>query len=234
MSDAWLECWLPDDLSYEGWIDYVFDHPVLDPQWWFQVGTAYCQEWNEEADPARTLSYLTRLFQNPGGLVSRFTRPQIEQGLNFLVSNACSNHMHVLRNTALLWAARRACFDAMITLYRDLMAPVYGNDLGHDKHAFLDPDRHNYACYMWWDIIPLYGGMPGEGGLIDSAVLDVFGQVLRLKSEACLESVLHGLGHWHSSNPKWVEAIIGSFLKRNDLSSELRRYAKLAARGSVQ
>lgn len=232
--DAWEKCQLPDDISYEDWVRYVFDHPVLDPQWWWQdPESGYLQEWNDAADPARTLSYLTRLFEHPEALVGRFTRRQIDQGLNYLVSNACSNHMFVLRNAGLPWSDRRKCFDAMIPLYEKLMAPVYGNDRGCNRGP-RDPERPTFACFMWWDIIPVYGGMDhADSDRINDAVLHVFEQVLKLRAESCLESVLHGLGHWHMYIPDRTEPIVRRFLSRTDISPELRNYAEAAAVGGV-
>jgi len=102
-------------LPFEGWVNYIFDHPVLELNWWWQPPeSGYLQEWYNSADPMRTLSYLTRLFSDPAGLIDRFTRRQIDQGLNFLVNTACSSHIYVLSNVHLPWADRRACSDAMI------------------------------------------------------------------------------------------------------------------------
>lgn len=234
--DAWEGCRLPDDISYEEWVRFVFDHPVLDTHWWWQEPeSGYLQVWNESADPGRTLSFLTQLFEMPGGLFGPFTRAQIDQGLNFLVSPSCSNHMFVLSDANLPWAHRRTCFDAMIPLYAKLMALVYQDDLGHIQRGTGDPERPNFACYMWWDVIPLYGGMDHcDRDRINEAVLYVFEQVLKLKAESCLESVLHGLGHWHRYISERTEPIVRRFLGRTDISTELRYYAELAAVGSVQ
>jgi hypothetical protein len=145
--------------------------------------------------------------------------------------------MFALSDQAIPWPDRRTCFDAMIPLYRDLMAPVYGNDLAHNDVGDGDPERPNYACYMWWDIIPLYGGLGMYSGIIDpinDAVLHVCSEVLKLNSEACLESALHGLGHWHLYIPDRTQPIVRNFLKRTDLSPALRSYAERAAEGAVQ
>ena len=227
---------LPDDITFEEWVRYVFDHPVLDPQWWWQdEDTGLYQAWNERVNPGRTLAYLTRLFEDPSGLLGRFTRAQINQGLNLLVSPACSNHMSVLRDQSLPWPDRRRCIEAMVPLYGELMAPVYGDDLGHNEHGPCDPERPTFSCYMWWDVIPLHGGLGEPDGVrIDDAVLRVFEQVLTLRAESCLESVLHGLGHWHDDLPDRTEPIVREFLKRTDLSPALRRYAEYAAVGEVQ
>lgn len=232
MSDLWERYRLPNDLSFEGWVDYVFDHPVLEPHWWWQdPESGLFQDWDESAQPARTLSYLTELFLEPAGLIERFTRAQIDQGLNFLVSSSCSNHMFVLLNKELPWADRRACIDAMIPLYRKLMAPVYGDDLGYVGQT----ERPTFACYMWWDVITISGGLHHcDRERINTAVLNVFERVLELKAESCIESVLHGLGHWHLYLPERTELIVRQFLTRGDISQPLRRYAEHAAIGAVQ
>src|ERR1044071_1989156 len=57
---VWERCRLPDNISYEEWVRYVFDHPVLDPQWWWQdPESGHLQHWNEEADSGRTSSRST-------------------------------------------------------------------------------------------------------------------------------------------------------------------------------
>jgi len=236
MSDDWEQCRLPDDLAFEGWVNYVFDHPRLEPQWWWQSPeSGYYQEWNDQADPKRTLSYLTRLFAEPGELIDRFNRSQIDQGLNFIVSNSCSSHMFVLLDEKLSWEDRRACFDAMIPLYQKLMAPVYQNDLGHTQSASREAEFPTSGCYMWWDAIPIHGGMEHRNQKkINNAVLNVFEQVLKLRAESCLESVLHGLGHWHLYVPERTEPIVRQFLTRKNMSLELRMYAECATIGAVQ
>jgi hypothetical protein len=220
---------LPDDLPFEGWVNYVFDHPEVEPKWWWkELETANYQYWNESANPAKTLDYLTRLFSNPSFLPDRFSRRQIDAGLNFLVSNSCSDHMYVLTNTELPWERRRNGLESMITLYRDLMAPVYGNDLGHIGGT----GEPTFSCYMWWDVIPLYGGMEHpDRELINDSVLRIFEQTLDLESEACQESVLHGLSHWHMYMPQRTEPLVRRFLKRQGISPQLRSYAEIAAKG---
>jgi len=89
---------------------------------------------------------------------------------------------------------------------------------------------------MWWDAICLYGGMDHpDRDRINDAVLSVMEQTLTLKEEACLESALHGLGHWGQYTPEHVHQIIERFLvERFDISDRLRAYALQAMRGMVQ
>ena len=88
---------------------------------------------------------------------------------------------------------------------------------------------------MWWDVIPLYGGTEHpDRDRINAAVLHVFAETLKLKSEACLESVLHGLGHWRQYLPEQTEPMVRRFLAtRQEISEALRRYAEKAAVGTV-
>jgi len=227
---------LPNEITYEEWISYVFDHPVLDPAWWWQEeDSEHYQFWDNDANPPLTLAFLTRLFEEPAELIGRFSRAQIDQGLSYLVDNSCSSTMYVLLDRTLPWENRRRCFAGMASLYENLMAPVYRDDLGHLQIG-PEPDHPTYGCYMWWDVIPLYAGMehPDQEG-INQVVLEVFEKTLALKSEACLESVLHGLGHWHLYLSMRTEPIVRRFLReRTDISWQLCRYAENAAMGCVQ
>lgn len=222
--------------TFQEWITHVFDHPVNeDISWWHDLDADWEEIWSENANPALTLSFLTRLFEEPGFLIERFTAGQIDQGLYYLVDNSCSEHMFALRDSELPWEVRCKCIAAMASLYEKLLAPLNGNSLGHTATRH-DPDHPNFACHMWWDVIPLYGGLdhPDRGG-INQAVLEVFEKTLKLKSEACLESVLHGLGHWHLYLPEKTGPIVRRFLaERKDISPTLRRYAEDAATGMVQ
>ncbi len=231
------ESWrLPDDITFEQWVAYVFDHPVVDPSWWWQEPeSGYLQAWDDRADPARTLAFVTRLFERPEVLIGRFTRGQIDQGLGFLVSDSCSGHMSAFGDVRIPWAQRRKGIDAMITLYANLMAPVYGNDLGHTEVEPCGPEGATFGCYMLWDVSALGCCSAGEDSdRINDAVLHVAEEVLKFRAESCLESVLHGLGHWYFCVPERTEPIVREFLRRTDISPELRRYAEAAAIGCVQ
>ncbi|MEI8280992.1 MAG: hypothetical protein WCG75_01170 [Armatimonadota bacterium] len=234
MSDQRALNFLPDDLTYDEWVIFIFDHPILEPNWWWwDADSPNFKFWDEEADPARTLSFLTKLFQESGQLLLRFTDWQIDQGLNYIVSNSCSNHMYSLTNGSLPWEDRKACFDAMIVLYRDLMAPVYGSD--PDRLTIrVGPERPTFSCYMWWDVMPIHGGLDTPDGKMNTAILNVFNQVLQMDQLCCLESALHGLGHWQLFVGDRVSPIIERFLARTDISDTIRQYAIDAGNGNFQ
>jgi hypothetical protein len=69
---------------------------------------------------------------------------------------------------------------------------------------------------------------------IDDAIPHVMARTLRLASEACRESALHGLGHWHRAHPDRATTIIDAWLAGDPcISPELRQYALSARRGCV-
>lgn len=222
------------ELTHAQLIGHVFDHPVLKPHWWFR-DDADCSDWPEQVGKRRILEFLTRFFTDPADVRRRFTRDQIDQGLHYLVSSSCSGALSVVVDRSLPLADRIACIGAMKSLYANLMAPVYGWDLGHTIHED-DPERPMFACYMWWEVNALYPRADHpEDGAINAAVFDVFRATLKLREESCLESVLHGLGHWHLALPQTAQPIVEEFLRtRFDISDALRAYAHRAADGAVQ
>jgi hypothetical protein len=93
----------------------------------------------------------------------------------------------------------------------------------------------NLVCYMWWDIIPIYGqpDVP-ERSELDQEILGVLESTLQLDSIACRESALHGLGHWQHYYPQRVGEIIDAFLmKYRVLRKDLEMYAVNAFTGYV-
>lgn len=88
---------------------------------------------------------------------------------------------------------------------------------------------------MWWDLLPYHGRADNPAyAEPDREFLSAMGQILSLRSMACQESALHGLGHWHSAYPAYVEAAIDRFLEEHPrLRPELRQYAENARIGYV-
>lgn len=241
---------LPNKITFDEWVNHVFDHPVLDPPWyWSERNQEHYQYWNSQANPTRTLSYLTQLFGNSSFLIERFTRAQIDQGLTYLVNPDFSAHMVVLRDVKLPWELRRACLLAMLPLYTDLFAPVYGDDHenNHELIAFwqrfragesLEPipgkQEPMYAVHMWWDDMPIRGGpVHPDQERFDDTALYILSEVLKMKEESCVESALHGLGHWAFHVPDRTTPIIEEFLRRTDVGEDLRYYAERAMTGEI-
>jgi hypothetical protein len=216
--------------SFEDWVKYVFDHPVYEQkqQWYFEVDAPH---WNEEDNPAATVSYITQLFQNAADVCKPYSDAQLNQGFWFLVSNAGSNHMFTLLSNRVPVPDRERCIQSMVDVFRDLFGVRCSHHLSHTLRTYDSAvNPLNSACYMWWDIIPI-GGSQSNDRWLNEACLDVMEQTLQLKSIACQESALHGLGHWQVSNPERVQGIIDRFLKANpNIVPALKTYA-LSARG---
>lgn len=219
-----------NDAEFDAWLTHIFDHE--ERGWWWPQDAP---SWDYSSHPATTLTFLTRLFKEPAFLLRRYSHRQIDVGFSYLVSASCSSYMWVLCDNRLPWNDRREGILSMISLYKKLFAPLYGWSLGHSNEPE-NPDRPNFACYMWWDVIGIYGGMDDpDRDRINDAVLSVMEQTLTLKEESCLESALHGLGHWEHYTPDRVHRIIERFLaERFDISDRLRAYAVRAAEGMVQ
>lgn len=214
--------------DFDDWIEHCFNHPVTDPQWHFSTKAP---TWN--APNSITIQYLIRLFEHPCEALERFSDEQVNQGLWYIIHNACSDHMYVLVDTKLAIADRVACMSALSGLYSKLFLSRCSDDLSHGKRP--EPaSALNSICYMLWDVLPY---MPApenpEQRAIDDAGLAVLSQALRLPSIACQESALHGLGHWSDNYPDETAVEINRFIERNDAPPELLSYARAALIGNI-
>jgi len=219
-----------ENLTFEEWLRHVFDHPVsdLNSAWYWNID----RDWWEE-DSAATLEFMTRLFQHAAELLQSYSDAQLNQGLWFLASNACSSHMFALMNESLPWSARRRCILSIHQLYEQCFARRCSSHLSHIDEPSANP--LNMVCYMWWDIIPLYGKPDDPAHReMDEAILQVMESTLQLDSIACRESALHGLGHWQHAYPERVGQIIDRFsMRQPDLPEKLRTYMQNAYVGYV-
>jgi hypothetical protein len=68
----------------------------------------------------------------------------------------------------------------------------------------------------------------------DQTILQVMRRILDLESEACRESALYGLGHWHLHYPDEVRQLVDEFLGQDPPMSEpFGDYAMAARSGCV-
>ena len=218
------------NLTFEGWVEHVFDHPVseLTNAWYWDTE----RDWWEEDTPD-TVEYMTRAFENAARVFEPFSDSQLNQGLWFLASNACSSHMFALMNEKIPWPARQRCIQSFHQLYEQCFARRCSPHLSHIDEPGASP--LNMVCYMWWDINPLYA-KPGDTAHreLAEAVLQVMESTLYLDSNPCRESALHGLGHWQHAYPERVGQIIDSFsMTRPALPERLEAYMKAAYTGYV-
>jgi hypothetical protein len=217
------------DLTFEEWILYVFDRPVEQPEWYWDINEDLIEE-----PPDKTVTYLTRLFEKADKIVAPYTDVQVNQGLWYIASSDCSNHMFTLLDEAVPWPDRQRCIRSMVTLFEGCFARRCTPTLSYLNEPGYSPI--NMICYMWFDVVPIYG-RPDilERADVDREFLDVMEEILKINSDACRESALHGLGHWEAGYRGRVHNIVRRFLWHNPfLRSELRAYARKAWNGDVQ
>jgi hypothetical protein len=118
----------------------------------------------------------------------------------------------------------------MTNFFRVFVAPAAPGAANEQKDDF------HGACYMWWDIFPARWDVPnhGERELYDACV-NAMAAILKIPSERCQLSALHGLDHWHLHDVEKVESIVDAFLRETSgLTSRMVEYAGLARSGGAQ
>jgi hypothetical protein len=215
--------------SFAVWVRHLFDHPAEGPQWFAAPDAPY---W--AGTPDLTITWVTRLLEDPLPSLSKYSDAQLGQGFWYLVSNGGSDCMVALLDGAVPIRDRVRCVRAFTTVFRRIFALRCTPHLSHLDEAGCG--ALNGACYMWWDLLPV-GAAPDDTSRrdLDRAALGVMTEALSLDAIACQESALHGLGHWHAAYPQEVERIVDRFLvTRARDRPELLAYARSARGGCVQ
>jgi hypothetical protein len=219
----------PDDLAFQHWIEWVFDHPVTDPEWYQAENVEF---W--VASPAVTVDYITRLFEAAPTHLQRFSDAQASQGLWFLASSIFFEGLSSLYSEGVLRSQRQRCIRSIYTLFEQYFAIRCSPHLSDIDELGANP--LNVTCYMFWDFLHHFAANPeGRVGTdMDSDMLSTMERILRLNQDACTESALHGLRHWQHFCPADVAGIIDGFLASTPhLRQELRTYALDARAGRV-
>lgn len=73
---------------YRAWLDFVFNHPVSEPQWCFDPNAPQFEGSDEDY-----VELITLTFRDSAEDLSRFTDAQVDQGLWFLVSPSADFHV---------------------------------------------------------------------------------------------------------------------------------------------
>lgn len=218
--------------TFDQWLDAVFDHPVRKREWYWDKD--FENNWDHlELSDAVTVEYMTRLFLSPNH-VKRFSLEQVGQGVWFLIGESSPGESaYALLNSELPLEPRIDCVRAMANFFRMFVAPMAPG------RANERTDDFQGACYMWWDILPTYGGTnygPDTGGEpeLHVACLDTMTEILSIDSELCQLSALHGLNHWHGNHATRVEQIVDDFLhKTPGVTPRVMEYAGKARAGGA-
>ena len=216
------------NISFEAWLQFVFDHPVSDPEWF----------WSDESDSwvgsnAETLQHLKQTFRKSGTVLDKYSDAQLNQGFWYLISNSCSNVAYCMVDAREPWLERKDCLEAIPDLFCQCFQTRCTPHLSHLNES--GASALNSICYMWWDVSPIQGQPETPGRReTDGVILQVMEKILTIPSDACRESAIHGLGEWHSYYPARVEAIIDNFIWQNrKIRDSLRNYAYAARHGDI-
>ncbi len=216
--------------TFNQWLDAAFSHPVRKREWYWEED--FEDYWNHlELSDAVTVDYMARLFLAPDHL-KRYSLEQVAQGIWFLIGESSPGRSaYALLNSEVPLNPRIDCVRAMANFFRMFVAPLAPGRANERKNSLQG------ACYMWWDILPIYGGPtygPDTGGEpeLHVACLDTIVEILSIPSELCQLSALHGLNHWHGHHAKKVEQIVDDFLdKTPGLRTRIIEYAGKARVG---
>jgi len=216
--------------TFEQWIKYTFE---VRPNEAFSDPNAEMVLYDWDVNKHIEVGYISRLFASPVEATKNYTDAQIREALRIIIHES-EGDLYELFNEEIPLELRVQVVKDMYIVFEKLFAPRCSPNLTAFKDtSHLNP--LNSICFMWWDIIPLYG-KSGENNreVLDSYCVDVMECTLHLGSIACQEGALHGLGHWRRAYPERIQKIIDDFLKRTpDIDSDLYEYALAARRGMV-
>jgi hypothetical protein len=214
--------------SLTNWIAHVFDHPVTDRDWYFELDAPV---WEDSPEHVATL--IGDTFEQSSELLARFTDAQLDQGFWYLVGESGSDLMSALVDPNVPLATRLRALRSFVPVFEQVMAVRCSPHLSHLDEQPANP--LNSACYIWWDILPISGEPENTSrAQFDAEVLRVLARLLSIPHDACRESALHGISEWYFHYPR-AEAIVDEWLARTPgLRPELVAYAQRAKVGNVQ
>ncbi len=215
---------MTEEADFEAWVKANFAQP-------WSAYSSHLDIIIDEPEDQICLKYISKLFRESKRL-EQYLDEQVNRGLTALIDPSASNYIFALYNEEIPLDLRLECLSSFSNLFEDYFAKHCSQTLNHiDQRPC---SAVNNACYMWWDIIPLYGHPEDKKKrLLDQPILDLLNHTLKIDSIACKESALHGLGHWHLYYPKQVEKIIDEFLKTDIHGQDLQSYAMSARTGCI-
>ncbi|MBK9989157.1 MAG: hypothetical protein IPP19_00070 [Verrucomicrobia bacterium] len=132
---------------YDSWIKYVFDHPVTDQQWHFELEAP-----KFTVNDVEIATLVAETYEHAGTDLVNFSDAQVNQGLWYLSSNACSDYHMQIRDGGSSVELKSRAIRAVYNLYRDCFAKRCNETLGHTDEP--GASELNPVCYMFWDITP--------------------------------------------------------------------------------
>lgn len=213
-------------MTYGEFVEFLFNRADERKEWYFAEDFV-----QPEFEADVQIDFATRVFTDAEQLAGKYTESQFCLGLNYLINPACSNFCYSFVDTSVEEVKRVSVVDSMYAVFKGVFNEKC-TELSSERAA-IGPATFSFLCYMWWDVFPRHG-TPHNVDLesTDRAILITLEKIMSLDSLGCKESALHGLGHWYSARPEFVERVID----RNSakIPMALRKYSKNAREGRVQ
>jgi hypothetical protein len=213
------------------WIDHVFDHAVIDPPWYWAGAIAnYEDEWPEAQETI--VVHIAETFEHAGRLLSRFSDEQLDQGFWYLFREGPPDSMGMLLDARVPLACRLRALRSFVPLFEQVMAERCSSHLSYLNEEGANP--LNSACYMWFDeVLDRFNPERLIQAQLDTDLIGTLRAILTIPHDACLESALHGIGHWVPQYPQLAD-VAGELLSGSPgLRPELLAYAESARAGNV-
>ena len=213
---------------YHEWLQYVFNHKVSDPQWYFDIEAPYFVSTKSE-----DVELIRETFTRAGEDLKQYSDGQVNQGIWFLASPTGSDYMFSIRDSTVPISEKISAIRSIYNLYRDCFAARCTEVLGHiDEPGGSDL---NPICYMFWDVCPLsYLDDSVDASELEDAIFSVLRDTIRIPHRACIEGGLHGLGENAYLYEARVHKIIDEWLETANIDDNLRAYAENAREGGIQ
>jgi hypothetical protein len=211
-------------MNYEQWRDELFNHPVdSDP-----TSLNHSDDFYDLYDllPLKAFEFVDRVLVDPE-VHKLYSRQQLGIGLHTLFHYLCGG-LPELYTTAVNEERRIQGISHLIHLYTHYFeryctaAVTQLDDKTDDPMAFI--------CYMFWDIFVLYPG--NASPRMQSAAIQVMQTVLKTDNQQCLESAIHGLGHW-TDVPEAVTTLQTWLKNPTTTNAAILNYARAAMTGKI-
>jgi hypothetical protein len=214
---------------YHKWLIDIFDHPD-DREWYFT-------DWVGDVDVPddQYAALVTTMCLRCGEDLARYSDAEVADGLYYIFNNACSDIPNDVRDADIPIETKLEAIRSIKTLYKDCFEVRCSPVLSHLNEKAESPLW--FICYMFWDITPLsyWPHQEHQTGYYE-AVLDVLQFALTCSNIACIESGLHGLGHFsYYPLSERLTTITTNFINNHPhLRPELLDYARRTMIGGVQ
>jgi len=202
-------------MPYDEWLTFVFDRSV--PKDRLKGSDWYWEFRFDVSDPSQLVEHVTRLCNEFPQLIERYTLPQIDQGIWFILGPAVDFGQY-LRDEQVSLDARRSCIRSMYRVFADFVSKS-------------DVEEMETSFWMWWDLL-LEGfyfsdteHFDEDAQEIETTTLETLSMILQLDDLRTQEYALHGLGHlkhekarqivaqyieehgdnWNQDGKKWLE-----------------------------